>query len=680
MLYKLTSMAVICLCFLVVSAGDLSADSTIVVSDWGNDLSGNGTLGNPYATIQKGIDEASNTDTVQVTPGTYIGDGNRDINTSGKAIMIWGPGGPDVTIISPGGTAYNGFNVSLNGEDTSTVIDGFTIAGCDIGINILASYPKIENMKFVSNNIGIKSDSPGAFPVCRFSTFMTNDTGIVSYGAAADDFLIDSCVFDSNIFCGIYGDFHVYNSTIRKSITGLGANSSFPGYRFAADNCDIRENSDTTIRAGDQTTLTNCRIQDNSGIIAYGHSLSLQYVVIDFDSCQIDNNDKGMNLNGEDVYLTMSNTRFSENGGRIRYVCSYRGEVSVSNSVFINNDSSAFNISSLEKGATFTKCIFANSKNENGLNISDVGLDLVIGGCTFTGNYADGVSAGIIGGGLKIDSSIFCDNGGYGISVTASIGADTSISCNDVYNNAAADYSGIADFTGLNGNISADPQFCSVDDNDFHLTFPSPCMPPNNTCGLLMGALGPGCDQLRPLKITAYSPVNLWVTDPEGYYIGKDAYGVLFQTLFPADYFEEAPDYYDEVVIYYPIEGDYDIQIIPEDDAPPGSTYSIGIQIDGSAQCVVILNEDVPASGSTDSYTYTVEDDYHYINGDANGTETVNILDATFIINYLYREGPAPYPEMSADANCNLAVNILDVTYIINYLYREGPAPCELGL
>ncbi|MEW5924160.1 MAG: M6 family metalloprotease domain-containing protein, partial [Candidatus Zixiibacteriota bacterium] len=64
-----------------------------------------------------------------------------------------------------------------------------------------------------------------------------------------------------------------------------------------------------------------------------------------------------------------------------------------------------------------------------------------------------------------------------------------------------------------------------------------------------------------------------------------------------------------------------------------------------------------------------------YVCGDANSSGTVNLLDVTFLINYLYRGGPEPIPPQSGDANASGSLNILDVTYIINYLYRSGPEP-----
>ena len=47
--------------------------ATIYVSTGGSDDSGDGTIDNPYLTIQKGIDEAMDMDTVCVSNGIYEG-------------------------------------------------------------------------------------------------------------------------------------------------------------------------------------------------------------------------------------------------------------------------------------------------------------------------------------------------------------------------------------------------------------------------------------------------------------------------------------------------------------------------------------------------------------------------------------------------------------------------------
>jgi uncharacterized Ntn-hydrolase superfamily protein len=70
----------------------------------------------------------------------------------------------------------------------------------------------------------------------------------------------------------------------------------------------------------------------------------------------------------------------------------------------------------------------------------------------------------------------------------------------------------------------------------------------------------------------------------------------------------------------------------------------------------------------------------YFLCGDANGNGIINILDITYIVSYLYKNGPAPIPVAKAgEANGNDVVNILDITYLINYVYKGGPAPiCHL--
>jgi len=77
----------------------------------------------------------------------------------------------------------------------------------------------------------------------------------------------------------------------------------------------------------------------------------------------------------------------------------------------------------------------------------------------------------------------------------------------------------------------------------------------------------------------------------------------------------------------------------------------------------------------TDADQNGIGDVCDYVCGDANDDEAVNILDVTFMINYLYKSGPAPDPIIAADATGDLSINILDVTYLINYLYKGGAEP-----
>jgi len=77
-----------------------------------------------------------------------------------------------------------------------------------------------------------------------------------------------------------------------------------------------------------------------------------------------------------------------------------------------------------------------------------------------------------------------------------------------------------------------------------------------------------------------------------------------------------------------------------------------------------------------DSNSDGIGDACDFICGDADGSGAINILDGTYLINYLYRDGPPPVPlDEAGDVDGGGSINILDVTYLINYLYRGGPAP-----
>jgi len=71
----------------------------------------------------------------------------------------------------------------------------------------------------------------------------------------------------------------------------------------------------------------------------------------------------------------------------------------------------------------------------------------------------------------------------------------------------------------------------------------------------------------------------------------------------------------------------------------------------------------------------TVIDNITYMCGDPNGDGVINILDVTFLVNYLYKTGPQPEPIEAGDVDNNGECNILDVTYLVNYLYKDGPDP-----
>ena len=69
---------------------------------------------------------------------------------------------------------------------------------------------------------------------------------------------------------------------------------------------------------------------------------------------------------------------------------------------------------------------------------------------------------------------------------------------------------------------------------------------------------------------------------------------------------------------------------------------------------------------------------FQYGCGDCNGDERVTVADATYLVSFIYRGGPAPVG--SGDVNLDGRHTIADGTYLVAFVYRGGPPPCEPSL
>ncbi len=66
----------------------------------------------------------------------------------------------------------------------------------------------------------------------------------------------------------------------------------------------------------------------------------------------------------------------------------------------------------------------------------------------------------------------------------------------------------------------------------------------------------------------------------------------------------------------------------------------------------------------------------YYLRGDANSDAVIDIGDAVFLIEFIFKSGAPPAFEKLGDPNCDDAIDIGDAVHLINYIFKGGPDPC----
>ncbi len=175
------------------------------------------------------------------------------------------------------------------------------------------------------------------------------------------------------------------------------------------------------------------------------------------------------------------------------------------------------------------------------------------------------------------------------------------------------------------------------------------------------------------LTITAYSPVNLVVIDPK-----NDSIGIDFNTIFEGSTYDTTQDVNndgekdDVVKIPKPYVGDYEIKVIPVDTGH----FSLGIRIDGNDQVILASNVVIADTDTTFSYQAEV---FTTIRGDVNKDTKRSLADIIYLVNYIFKGGPAPDPKELGDVNClgGTIPNLADIIYMVNFIFKGGTPPCS---
>lgn len=333
-------------------------------------------------TIQAAVDAAASGDTISLDDGTFTGDGNKDVQIYGKALVV----------------------LSLSNNPAICVID------CD------AVAPDFHHA-FVIDSVG-GPGVPGDSAVVLQGFTITRADGHFGGAVVSSRSSIDilDCIFDDNF-------------------------ATYGGGIYATDSSSV--------------TLTRCVFSNNEAV-----------------------GDGAISFYGID--MSASDCMFIGNGGYADGPGAVWGR---------------------DGTVSFERCAFIDNWAKYGGAVDlSYNLTSTISNCTFVGNWSklsDGSAISNDWAALSIiERTIFAFNGpGAAIS---GCGDSLWVGCTDFYGNPDGDWSEWTDCLDsaltTNGNFALDPLFCDTLAGDYTLASLSPCLPANNTCGVLVGAYDLGCD------------------------------------------------------------------------------------------------------------------------------------------------------------------------------------------
>ncbi|MDX2473868.1 MAG: S8 family serine peptidase [Candidatus Krumholzibacteria bacterium] len=464
-----------------------------------------------FPTLYDALNSSATGDTIAI-PGSEMLTG--PVTIPGKGLKVFGGYSADfmtrdaVANRSQISGPANNSALKFSGDvDNTTEVDGFLVTGgggatfggipysgeYGGGIMMNGTSPTLRNIEVTGNTVGDDSQlgAGGGVALNNSSAVLENvhiHDNTAVYGAGLFAFestptLID-CVIENNdsiftnlTYSPVGGGIHALDSDLTLvdcTISGHLEQINGGGIYLAGTNA---------VSSLDMTggAISGNSAKDNGGgLYITGGTLTVRRVLIDGNTKTATSSF----MHGGGIYATaavvlLDSLTCTNNQGMVGGAMNLVGNTSatVSNSVLTNN------ISQFWGGG------LAYESNAAG----------TISGNTIAGNSATTGGAGIYlaGSAPVISNNIAAFNTGgptYANGM-ALLSAPASLSCNDVFGNDGADYSGQPDPTGSNGNISVDPVFCNAGTGSYGIATNSPCAVANSgSCGLI-GALASGCGE-----------------------------------------------------------------------------------------------------------------------------------------------------------------------------------------
>ena len=416
-----------------------------------------------FPTLQAAIDAAAVGDTVLAMPGTYTGTGNKDLDFQGKDIALIGTGGAEQTIVDCEASG-RGLRF-LQGETNAarvqglTIIHGYVAEGRGGGVWCQWGAPTLEDL------------------VIR--QCYARYTGGICLADSAPAVIRD-CVLEENSASRTGGGISLCNGSNATLINVTIRGNTVDHYGGGAYICYSSPRFYTT------SFVENVSPSLGGGVFCLGSNA-------EFYDCRF----LGNNAAWEGGAL------FSGGPALIVERCTFYGNWAdqLGGAVSLEED----------WGSVFTDCLIEH-------NTAGAGGALYVGeysgyppsqfsNVTMVGNQSWWAAGSAVtanwGGRVDLVACLLVGNFG-GEAVWVDQGATIDVACCDLWDNPVGNYGGgMADQTGINGNLSEAPLFCGPDERDYTLADSSPCLPENNDCGMQIGAFGVGC------TLTGIEPVAL---------------------------------------------------------------------------------------------------------------------------------------------------------------------------
>ncbi|MEI8080321.1 MAG: right-handed parallel beta-helix repeat-containing protein [Actinomycetes bacterium] len=521
----------------------------IFVEKWGSDTTGDGTIGNPYATVPHAIAVAVSGDDILVGIGIFSATSDGSIAMK-DGVSLYGSGSAD-TILQGASPVISAVNVT-----SSTTISGFTITGGSSptggGIYLSNSSPAITScIVAVNTGAGIYCSNSSS-PNITYS-IISGNTGAGIYCTGASSPSITYNVIEKNISSGIYcassSPLIAYNVVSANERGGISCNvssspaitsntitnntnSSYGGGGIYCANSTptitgnaIINNGSTALNYGgggiyltaSSPTITKNAITNNTalnyggaGILCANSSSSTILSNAITDNSTAGGYGAGILCSNSSPTITdndiLRNKATNSGGGGI--ACS-KSSPTISANTIVDNTATNYGGGGILCFDSSSPTINANSISGNkATNYGGGGIccyalsSPAITNNTISANEAPGSSWG--GGGIYcgqsaapsiINNTIVGNKAVNGGGIYALTLPKPSIVNCIVYDNAddlygcAATYSniGTSSDTSGTGNISAPPNF--IPNSDFHLAYDSPCI------NVATGTVAPSTDK-----------------------------------------------------------------------------------------------------------------------------------------------------------------------------------------